>query len=186
MVKLRKQRKRKKYMHNVNRKRLRNRIFKHNNITCKEVKLSWESKKSIQTNLAEMGLSYNPNETIKISNSKAEMKSVLATEGDWTKENIAISKAHVVQTLEREAKAPRERKIRLPKGQVERLSYLIEKYGNDYKAMERDKKNYNQETWKQLRQKIKRFMGIPEQFNKFLEKCKVQPKLDNELTDDEI
>lgn len=133
-----------------------------------------------------MGLSFNPNQTIKIPNSKAEIKSVIATEDDWIKENITIPKAHVVETLEKEAKAPRERKIRLPKGQVEWLSYLLTKYGNDYKAMQRDKKNYNQETWKQLRQKIKRFMGIPEQFNEFLEKCKVQPELDNELTDDEL
>ncbi|XP_072394596.1 nucleolar protein 16 [Diabrotica undecimpunctata] len=190
MVKLRKQRKRKRYMHNVNRKRLRNKLFKEENIGCKEVKLSWESKKSIQTNLKEMGLSYDPNKTIKIPKTKKQIKSVLSTEDNSTMEDVEEAlpapKSHVVETLEEDAKAPRERKFRLPKNQVEWLSYLLEKYGNDYKAMEKDKKNYNQETWKQLRRKIKRFMSIPEQFNEFLKNCKVPPQLDTNLSDDEL
>lgn len=57
---------------------------------------------------------------------------------------------------------------RLPKGQVEFITYLLDKYGHDYKAMERDKKNYYQETWKQLRAKIKTFMGIPKQYGEYL------------------
>lgn len=34
--------------------------------------------------------------------------------------------------------------------------------------MARDKKNYYQETWKQLRAKIKTFMGVPEQYAEYL------------------
>lgn len=34
--------------------------------------------------------------------------------------------------------------------------------------MTRDKKNYYQETWKQLRAQIKQFKGIPEQYNEYL------------------
>lgn len=35
--------------------------------------------------------------------------------------------------------------------------------------MVRDEKNYEQETWKQLRAKIRKFMKIPQQFNKYIE-----------------
>lgn len=34
--------------------------------------------------------------------------------------------------------------------------------------MARDKKNYYQETWKQLRAKVKTFMGIPKQYGEYL------------------
>lgn len=36
-----------------------------------------------------------------------------------------------------------------------------------------DRRNHDQWTWKQFRMKIKQFMNIPEQFNKYLEKKKL-------------
>jgi len=39
-------------------------------------------------------------------------------------------------------------------------------------AMARDAKNYYQETWKQIRNKIKKFKNIPEQYGKYLESQK--------------
>lgn len=72
---------------------------------------------------------------------------------------------------------------RLPKGQVEFITYLLDKYGHDYKSMERDKKNYYQETWKQLRQKIKTFMGIPKQYGEYLAS---KGLLDVELDEEEL
>ncbi|XP_018569503.1 nucleolar protein 16 [Anoplophora glabripennis] len=174
MTKLRKQRRRKVYRHNINRKRLRNKIYSVGNIGCKEVKNAWESSKSVETNLTEMGLSYNPNKTIKIPNSKKEFKaSLLSNKNDWNEtvveEQPSKEKLQVVEVLEADAKAPRERRFQLPKGQVEWITYLMKKYGKDYKAMARDIKNYNQETWKQIRQKIKRFKRIPQQYSKYLE-----------------
>lgn len=137
-----------------------------------------------------MGLAYDPNQSIKIPHSKSEMKKIMSTNNDWvedsTEEPITLSKAHVAKSLEDDAKAPREKKFRLPNSQIEWVTYLIEKYGNDYKAMERDKKNYNQETWKQIRQKIKRFMNIPEQYSEFLKKSNIHLEVDNNVSDDEI
>lgn len=63
------------------------------------------------------------------------------------------------------------------------ITYLLDKYGHDYKAMERDKKNYYQETWKQLRAKIKTFMGIPKQYGEYL---KARGLLDKEEDDEEL
>lgn len=56
---------------------------------------------------------------------------------------------------------------RLPKGVVQFAGYLLLKYGLNYKAMVRDEKNYDQETWKQLRAKIRKFISIEEQFDKW-------------------
>lgn len=44
--------------------------------------------------------------------------------------------------------------------------------------MEKDSKNYNQETWRQLRAKVKKFLSIPQQCTEFL---KEQGILDNKL-----
>lgn len=54
--------------------------------------------------------------------------------------------------------------------------------------MARDSKNYYQETWKQLRQKIRTFKKIPEQYEKFLIDSGLQPEDSEEdnVTDDEL
>ncbi|XP_046659454.1 nucleolar protein 16-like [Homalodisca vitripennis] len=80
----------------------------------------------------------------------------------------APEKLHVVTELEEDARAPRERRFALPNSQVQWVTYLMDKYGEDYEAMARDKKNYYQETWQQIRRKIKLFKGVPEQYNQYL------------------
>lgn len=142
------------------------------------MKNAWEAKKSVETNLTEMGLSYDPNKTIKIPNTKRKFKvSLMSNEDEWKEEVVgqltidsqSNEKLQVANLLEVDAKSPRERKIRLPKGHIEWYGYLMKTYKNNYKAMAKDKKNCNQETWKQIRQKIRRFKSIPEQFNTFLQ-----------------
>jgi ubiquinone biosynthesis protein COQ9 len=46
-------------------------------------------------------------------------------------------------------------------------------------AMARDPKNYYQETWKQIRNKIKKFKNIPEQYSKYLESQKKQSSVES-------
>lgn len=140
-----------------------------------------------------MGLSYDPNRTITIPNNRSKIKvSLLSNEDEWQEEIIADctvsqSRKLVAEVLEQDAKAPRERKFKLPNGQVEWLTYLMKKYKNNFKGMARDKRNYNQETWKQLRQKIKRFMTIPEQYNEFVrQNGPYNYDLHNSPSDDEI
>ena len=179
MTKIRKVKRRKKYRMNVNRKRLRNKLSKLPTITCPQIKESWEAVKSTRTNLNQMGLAYEPNDALKIPNSKKEqIEKVLKQKDDNVDEKLQTEeedvemtpiKVHVAQQLEAEAKAPRKRKFMLPNSQVHFLTYLMDKYGEEYKAMALDKKNYYQYTWKQIRAKIKIFKGIPEQYNKYLE-----------------
>ncbi|XP_043464890.1 claspin [Leptopilina heterotoma] len=174
MTKVRKVKKRKRFQANVNRKRLRNKLNKLPTIKCKQIKDAWEVKRSIKGNLKEMGLAADPNEIFKIPNSKKQalenVSNVKATE-KFLEENVIVkppSKVYVAESLEKEAKTPRERLFKLPKNQVQFVTYMMDKYGEDYKAMTRDKKNYYQLTWKQIRAKINSFKNIPEQYAEYL------------------
>ena len=123
-----------------------------------------------------MGLAYDPNETLKIPSTKHEILetahrgSVLDSDSasDEEEEQKVPSKIYVAQKLEAEAKAPRERLFRLPNQQVHFLTSLMDKYNDDYKAMARDRTNYYQLTWRQIRSKINTFKGIPEQYAEYL------------------
>ncbi|XP_032687905.1 nucleolar protein 16 [Odontomachus brunneus] len=176
MAGVRKLKRKKKYRVNVNRKRLRNKLRKLPTIPCKQIKKAWEVTKSTRTNLKEMGLAYDANDVIQIPNVKeildAKKKAVIDESlSDHEDEAMGITPAknYIAEALEAEAKAPRERLLNLPKGQAQFLSYLITKYGEDYKAMSRDKKNHYQLTWKQIRAKIKMFKGIPKQYNEYIQ-----------------
>ncbi|RZC32416.1 Nop16 domain containing protein [Asbolus verrucosus] len=191
MTKLRKQRRRKVYRHNVSRKRLRNKIESVGKISCKEIAEAWDKRKSVQTNMEEMGLSYDPNKTIKIPSNKQKLKvSITSNTNDWNEERIEAkpTKCYVAEALETDAKAPRVKMFRLPKSQVQWVTYLMDKYGQDYKAMARDTKNYNQETWKQIRAKIKKFKNIPEQYSGYLKERNLTESnmSDAELSDGEL
>ncbi|XP_053604888.1 nucleolar protein 16 [Plodia interpunctella] len=177
-MKIKKQHRKKKYLHKLNRKRMHKKQEGTGDVKCKVIKESWDHRKSSYRNLKEMGLATDPNKAIKIPNFKQQQlkrarqmvnEGESGSEGEM-EENVDKQpiKGHIVGLLEKESKAPRERRFMLPKGQVEFITYLLDKYGHNYKAMERDKKNYYQETWKQLRQKIKTFMGIPKQYAEYL------------------
>lgn len=144
-------------------------------VNCKPIKDAWDFKKSTLRNMKEMGLANDPNKVIKIPNFKQEKvrvakKIVNEDESDSEIEEVVqtVPKKEVAEILEKEARAPRQRRFALPKPQVEFITYLLDKYGHDYKAMAKDKKNYYQETWKQLRAKVKTFMGIPKQYSEYL------------------
>nr|CAD7200980.1 unnamed protein product [Timema douglasi] len=142
------------------------------------IKKEWEKSKSAVRNIEEMGLVYDPNITFKIPRTKELIKPTAEEQDDddMIEEGAhpAPKKEHVAQSIEKEARAPRERTFRLPSTQVQWLSYLMDKHGDNYKAMARDGKNYYQDTWRQIRAKINRFKGIPEQYNEYLEKKKSQ------------
>lgn len=161
----RRQKGRKKFRFHVKRKRLSQKTSKMTTpMECIDVKKEWDNKLSAKLNMTNMGLVYNINETIGIP------KVQLATEEEVQNEPIQNlpKKGHVVKAIEDDAKAPRAKLFRLPKSQVEWITYLMDKYGEDYKAMERDRKNYYQETWKQLRAKVNRFKSVPEQYEAYL------------------
>lgn len=190
-MKIKKQHRKKKYLHKLNRKRMHLKQRSTGEVNCKPIKDAWDFKKSSLRNMKEMGLANDPNKVIKIPNFKQEKvklaKRIVNQEesDDESEEEVVqpVVKKEVVEILEKEAKAPKPRRFMLPKPQVEFITYLLDKYGHDYKAMERDKKNYYQETWKQLRAKVKTFMGIPKQYGEYLAS---KGLLDKEEDDEEL
>lgn len=127
-----------------------------------------------------MGLVYDANKSLGIPSSKlARIKLTKKLNNGFLEEDQSDNeqqprqrsvpkKHHVAEDLEKDSKALRESKFRLPKGQVKWISYLMDTYGLNYKAMAKDKKNYDQETWRQLRAKCRKLMTIPSQFSKYL------------------
>jgi len=90
-----------------------------------------------------MGLAYDANEAVRIPNVKHEMleeaKMKVAgnenpSDHEDKKMDVTPAKSYVAEKLEAEAKTPRERLLKLPKGQAQFLTYLIKKYGEDYEV----------------------------------------------------
>ncbi|XP_067131400.1 nucleolar protein 16 [Centruroides vittatus] len=164
-------RRRKKYNYNVNKKRLHKKLLKLPDIECSQIRRAWDNKKSILNNMQEMGLSADPNKTLKVPSAKELLEPMeLDNVKKQKKRTTKPPKLFVAKELENEAKMPQPNKFRLPNEIVKYCIYMLEKYGEDYKAMARDPKNYQQDTPAQIRRKIQKFQSIPEQWNKYLRK----------------
>lgn len=151
----RKSRKRKnKYNYSMNRmKKLKKSSKRRIKIKSLPVREAWEETKGIYDNMRDMGLAANPNETISTTDSVRKLRA---------------PKAHVVKQLEEEASQPMASTLRLSGDNVKFCVYMLEKYGEDYVAMAKDRKNYFQETPAKIRQMISTFKKIPEQWNAYL------------------
>jgi hypothetical protein len=101
-----------------------------------QVKMAWETTRTVEQNLTDMGLAYDSNKALKIPSAR-ELLQPVAYDGESASQNDNISqptKSHVAKVLEEDAKAPRVKNFRLPNNQVTLLTYLIDKYGEDYKV----------------------------------------------------
>ncbi|XP_062598220.1 uncharacterized protein LOC134259631 [Saccostrea cucullata] len=171
MGKSKKQRKGKKFNYDKNRRKEWKKSKKLPSIECTQIKKAWDPKKSMRRNLEEMGISADPNQTIKIPKTKdflMDDENNPETEIEEKKVPKKQPKEHVVHELEAEASVPLEKTLRLSSEETKYCIYMMEKYGEDFKAMARDRRNYYQETPKQIKRKIKAFMNIPEQYNAYL------------------
>ena len=84
-----------------------------------------------------------------------------------------MASSEVVKRLEAEAleaEINRKPNFRFTSEQVKWITYCLDKHGEDFKAMARDAKNIWQETPKQIRQKLLKFVSIPEQFAVYAKK----------------
>lgn len=129
---------------------------------------NWNLKKTVIGNLKDLGLSYNPNKIPKIEAeslkhlkfmNNEKVKSVESTNTEEKKSTQFTEK------LEEHAKSLKKKGgFRFSNEQVMFITYLLDKHKYNYKAMARDPRNHYQETPSQLKQKIRRFMNVPEQF----------------------
>ncbi|KAM7361946.1 nucleolar protein 16 [Cochliomyia hominivorax] len=186
-MRIRKNHRQKRYRYNVNRKTLNKTRSSTGKIKDPVLKKLWEETKRPGTNFKEMGLSVDPNKSVPIPNYKKDRLKLTKIVNGFVEEEIneedlkpVAKRGHVVNELEDLAKQKADSQLRLPKGVVSQLTYFLDKYQLNYKAMVTDRRNHDQWTWKQFRMKIKQFMNIPEQFNKYLEKKNLP--LDKELS----
>lgn len=137
-----------------------------------------DQRQTLTTNIGQMGLVFDVNKALGMPNYKADRLKQTRIKNGFVEEDqsdaeeeeaeVKFPKQRVADELEMKSKELRESKFRLSKGIVKQVSYLIDKYGLNYKKMAKDIKNYDQETWRQLRAKCRKFMSIPEQFSKYL------------------
>ena len=124
----------------------------------------------MKQNLAAMGLAADANQISKIQSTakqlakkRKDFSSADAAESDVEQE--AGTSSEVVQQLEAEvASFEAKQTFRFGEEDVRFFVLMLDRHGDDFKAMARDPKNLFQLTPKQLRTKITKFMSIPEQF----------------------
>lgn len=180
-------------------KRVRQReLKKTGGIADDVIRSAWDRKKSLRGNMANMGLSHDPNalfskeERLKKAEELAKERQLLKKEqpivqsitakvhqkllrqkakkskkaGDVEENDDVVmkdAKETVADKLAQQVAAtPAARNFRFGPDNVKFCAYMIEKYGEDYQAMVRDKVNVYQESAGQIRAKIKRFLTIPE------------------------
>ncbi|KAH9513336.1 Nucleolar protein 16 [Bulinus truncatus] len=133
-----------------------------------EIKKAWDQGKSVFQNLKEMGISADPNKTLKVPHSKAVKMGMMNIEMEAEITQSPI-KNFVMKELEEKSKIPAAKKFTMSDEDAGFCVYLMDKYGENYKGMARDERNYFQETPKQLQRKINRFKSIPEMYRIYAE-----------------
>lgn len=131
--------------------------------------------------MKEIGLGWDANKVLGIPSARTERKNMIRKMHGFIEEDnpsteleeIKRPKGYVMEQMEIDANALRESKFRLPKGIISHLSYMMDKHKLNYKAMVTDSKNHDQWTWKQFRAKCRKLMSIPQQFEPYLERRKI-------------
>merc|ERR1712212_786342 len=85
-------------------------------------------------------------------------------EVDENEEDGVRRKTEVVAKLENEAKFEAKQTVRFTPTQVQLITYMMDKHGEDWSAMARDPKNHYQETAAKLRGMVRKFISIPEHY----------------------
>merc|ERR1719242_512057 len=115
-----------------------------------------------------MGVAFDANNVVpKISSKQKmvkEMKKKKGLEVDDDKEEEMRRKSEVIAKLEEEAKFEAKQTFRFTPTQVQLISYMMDKHGEDWSAMARDSKNHYQETAAKLRGMVTKFISIPEHY----------------------
>jgi len=178
MAGLRRTRKQRRFRFDRNRKRVQKTQDKHKKanikVNCQTMKKAWDHTKAVKENLTEMGLAFDANQALPSTHSQINLKKKLTqiqkgeVESPQETSSSCSTIGEVASRLEEEAEKAFEekkgRKFRFTSQQVMWITSMMDKYQDDYKAMARDAKNHFQETPKQIRQKVLKFISIPEHF----------------------
>lgn len=171
-----KKHKKKKFNYNKNLKKAwkKQKAKKQAKVTDETLKAAWNAHKSIEYNYAELGLSSDPNKTLSIPRTKTiiqpevmDLQKAIELE-DQNKFPSGKKETRVVQELERRAKEAKDPEYNLNENDRFMCIYMMEKYGQEFNKMERDYKNYYQETAAQWKKKINLFKKMKHAYEKYL------------------
>merc|ERR1712098_1017684 len=117
---------------------------------------------------AAMGVAVNANEVLpKVSAKKKRVEELMKLKGldvPVVAEEVKKEKSNVVEKLEVEAKYEAKQTFRFTPIQVQLITYMMDKHGEDWSAMARDPKNHYQETAAKLKGMVNKFVSIPEHY----------------------
>jgi len=121
------------------------------------LKKHWNSSKTLQQNLKDIGLAYDSNDVIRIpKNKKITRKDLLREDKEGVKQmevEKPIINTAVIEAFEAQAANGKKLERHIPPGEAKFLMELMKKHGKDYKAMAKDKLNTYQHTANQIRRK---------------------------------
>lgn len=165
---------RKQYDYTRNRKRLSQKDRRNGTVKNPQIRAAYDKTKKPQRNIREMGLAYDANRAIPIPNVKNQIRDMeRALSGQKVKSGTRKArpgpKQHVAEQLEEEANEFIGTRFRIARSMVRQITAMIDRYGFNYQAMARDRTNYEQQTWRQFRSKVRCFLRIPEQCTPYLE-----------------
>merc|ERR1711934_923177 len=193
---LKKLKKGKKFNYGRNRSRVRKQQEKTSKfnvalkVDCQAMKEVWDTRVSLKENMTKMGVAFDANNVVpKISSKQKmvkEMKKKKGMEVDNEEEGM-MRKSEVIARLEDEAKFEAKQTFRFTPTQVQLISYMMDKHGEDWDAMARDPKNHYQETAAKLRGMVRKFISIPEHYAVY---CKqrglIQPSVSEDTKADSM
>merc|ERR1711970_98066 len=171
---LKKLKKGKKFNYGRNRSRVRKQQEKTSKfnvalkVDCQAMKEVWDTRVSLKENMTNMGVAFDANSVVpKISSKQKmvkEMKKKKGLEVDDNEEDGVRRKTEVISRLEDEAKFEAKQTFRFTPTQVQLITYMMDKHGEDWSAMARDPKNHYQETAAKLKGMVNKFVSIPEHY----------------------
>lgn len=132
----------------------------------------WDPTDSVKNNMMKMGVAFDANKAMSHQGTKAILIARAKKCADFPDEPIEENsiQSEVIKRLEdeaAEAEANLKPTFRFTREQCRWITYCLDKHGDDFKAMAKDAKNIWQETPKQIRQKVLKFISIPEQFTPY-------------------
>merc|ERR1712168_244078 len=136
------------------------------------IKKAWVHGKTVQENLKNIGLAFNPNNLKELKKRRYQAQSIEVADIKQQKEEPKVTS--VIEEMELQASMPeKEKKFRVSEVEVEWCTKMLNLYGENYKRMSKDRMlNLDQLTDKQCRNKIRTFKRCKAQYSKFIEERK--------------
>ncbi|MEQ2254625.1 Nucleolar protein 16 [Ilyodon furcidens] len=166
MPKAKQSKRRKRFDYNTDRKKLKKKFIKKAKprIEHAQIRNAWDDNKSTARNLQEMGLSFDPNQTLPI---KKQM--LLGGDKEDRRPVHVITKPYILDKLQEEASLQEKDSKTLSSDLIEYVQYMIREHKDNYKTMARDEKNYYQDTPKQIKRKINEYKRChPQHYEAFI------------------